>query len=579
MTFAQAAIVAILLGMLIVYATERFRVELVALCGLAAGFVTGVVPVQNVFAGFASPAVITVVEVLLVVAALSRTRVIDSFARRIVYHFQSERAVLAIVCTTGAAISVFMNNIGALALMFPVTMSVCQRLDISPARMLIPLSFATLLGGMCSLTGTPANLVVNQWLVEETGRGFGYFELALLGGPLTVAGLVWIVTAAPHTFARFTEGASAADPSPAQVIAERFVPAESPLRGKRLPEVEDEHGLLVHGVVREGAHVFARRSDIVLAAGDILLVEADLSLLDELDEAGELAALSPLAESTERHEYVVMPESLLLGSRIGSIPSFVEHSVEVAGLSVRRGRIEGRFEDLQIGMGDVLVLSGERDDLRQIAAECSLLPLSSRRPARLSGRAWVSVAIFALGVVVTAFDLMPTEIAFGAVVVAMALAGGLNLRTALQDINWSIVILLACMIPLGLAVDESGAARLIANHIAAYLPSAQPLVVGMVMLLLAVLITPFVDNVSTAAVLSPIAAGLASRTGTPVEPLLMAVATGASIDFLTPFGHHNNVVVMGAAGYRFVDFPRFGVPLTILCFIVGVFVLSLMLPG
>jgi di/tricarboxylate transporter len=165
------------------------------------------------------------------------------------------------------------------------------------------------------------------------------------------------------------------------------------------------------------------------------------------------------------------------------------------------------------------------------------------------------------------------------VVVALALTGSLNLRTALQDLNWSIVILLACMIPLGLAVEDTGTARLIANHIADYLPAAQPLVVGTTMLLLAMLITPFIDNVSTAVVLSPIAVGLASRTGTPVEPLLIAVAVGASIDFLTPFGHHNNTVVMGAAGYRFLDFPRFGLPLTILCFTVALFVLSLMLPG
>ena len=199
MTFAQAAIVAILLGMLAAYATERFRVEIVALCGLAVAFLTGVVPVQNVFAGFASPAVITVVEVLLVVAALSRARVIDSFARRIVYHFHSERAVLAVICATGAFVSVFMNNIGALALMFPVAMSVCQRLNLSPARMLMPLSFATLLGGMCSLTGTPANLVVNQWLTSEAGRSFGYFQLALLGLPLAVAGLAWLIAAAPAT--------------------------------------------------------------------------------------------------------------------------------------------------------------------------------------------------------------------------------------------------------------------------------------------------------------------------------------------------------------------------------------------
>src|SRR6478735_8102281 len=218
MTFAQAAIVAILLGMLVAYATERFRVELVALCGLAVGFLTGVVPVQNVFTGFSSSAVMTVVEVLLVVSALSRTRVIDSFARRIVYHVQSERAVLAIICTTGALVSVFMNNIGALALMFPVTMSVCQRLDISPARMLMPLSFATLLGGMCSLTGTPANLVVDQWLVGESGRGFGYFELATLGGPLAIIGLIWMVFASALTFKRFTDGASVTEPTSTHLV-------------------------------------------------------------------------------------------------------------------------------------------------------------------------------------------------------------------------------------------------------------------------------------------------------------------------------------------------------------------------
>jgi di/tricarboxylate transporter len=165
------------------------------------------------------------------------------------------------------------------------------------------------------------------------------------------------------------------------------------------------------------------------------------------------------------------------------------------------------------------------------------------------------------------------------VVVAMALTGSLNLRTALQDLNWSIVILLACMIPLGLAVEDTGAARVAANEIAAYLPTAHPLVVGGTMLVLAAAITPFIDNVSTAAVLSPIAAGLASRTGTPVEPLLMAVAIGASIDFLTPFGHHNNAVVMGAAGYRFGDFTRFGIPLAALCLILAFAVLSLMLPA
>lgn len=579
MTLAQAAIVVILLGMLAAYATERFRVELVALCGLGAGFVTGVVPVQNVFVGFASPAVLTVVEVLLVVAALSRARAIDSFARRIVYHFRSERAALAVVCGTGAFVSVFMNNIGALALMFPVTMSVSHKLGIPPARMLMPLSFATLLGGMCSLTGTPANLVVNEWLIGESGRSFGYFELALLGGPLALAGLAWLVAAGPISLARFTDVAAADELPATRVVGERRVAPGSGLIGKHLPELEEEAELVVHRVMREGAHVFARRRDIVLAAGDVVVVEADLGVLDRLQESGQLVPLQAADETAERREYVVMPESLLLGSRIGSVQAFAEHALQVVGLSVRRGRIEGGFDEVQIGVGDVLVLAGERDDLRQIAAECSLLPLSPRRPVAFGGRAWLSVGIFIAGVVATALNLAPTEIAFGAVVLALSLSGSLNLRTALQDLNWSIVILLACMIPLGLAVEDTGTARLVANHIAEYLPTAQPLVVGGTMLALAALITPFIDNVSTAAVLSPIAAGLASRTGTPVEPLLMAVAIGASIDFLTPFGHHNNTVVMGAGGYRFMDFPRFGLPLTILCLVVALFVLSLMLPA
>lgn len=578
MTFAQAAIVAILLGMLIAYATERFRVELVALCGLGLGFAAGVVPVQNVFAGFSSSAVITVIEILLVVSALSRTRVIDSFARRIVFHVRNERAVLAIVCLTGAVVSVFMNNIGALALMFPVVMSVCQRLDMSPARVLMPLSFATLLGGMCSLTGTPANLVVNQWLVTETGRNFGYFELAALGAPVAFAGLIWILAAAPRSFARFTDGPRSVDAAPAHLVAERRVPEGSPLIGQRLPQLDEQFELFVHSVLRQGAHVFARRADIALVAGDVLVLEGDLSALDELEQSEALVAVRA-TEIAERQEYVVMPESLLLGSRIGDIHAFAEHSLDVVGFSTRRSRIEGRFDELQIGMGDVLVLAGERDDLQQIAAECGLLPLSPRRPMRLGGPAGRSVVFFALGVLATAFDLAPTEIAFGAVVLAMALTGALSLRTALQDINWSIVILLACMIPLGMAVEDSGAAQVIANQMAAFLPTAHPLVVAVTMLVLAVLITPFIDNVSTAVILSPIAAGLASRTGSSIEPLLMAVAIGASLDFLTPFGHHNNAVVMGAAGYRFVDFPRFGFALTFVCLAVAVIVLSLMVPG
>ncbi|MBO9499445.1 MAG: SLC13 family permease [Novosphingobium sp.] len=566
MSFDQVAIVGILLVMLVTYATERLRVELVAMAGLAAGFALGVVPAGEVFRGFATPAVITVAEVLLIVSALSSSRAVDDFARRILARTQSHTAVLAILCGTGAFVSIFMNNIGALALMFPVTLSVCARLNIAPGRMLMPLSFATLLTGTCSLTGTPANLIVNQWLAQETGRGFGYFELAWLGGPVALTGLAWLVLAAPRYFRGMAPAAAPFDSGPVDFLVELTVGED--LAGLPLPEAEERHAIAIHGVLRNGAHVFARRAEIVLQPGDLIVAEGTMAQLDALRDA-------PGAE--ERAEAVVMPESLAIGSRLGDILALEERGVHITGLASRRHRVEGRFEELLIGTGDVLVLSGEREALREAVAECGLLPLSGRRPAAPRSRAITSVAIFGVGVLVTALNLLPTEIAFGAVVLALVLLGNLNLRSALSDINWTIVILLACMIPLGSAVENTGAAALIAKAIAGQLPSNAPLVVAATMLLVSVTITPFIDNVSTAVILSPIAAGLSARTGVALEPLLMAVAVGASLDFLTPFGHHNNTVVMGAAGYRFLDYPRFGAPLLAVCVATGIFTLAWLL--
>lgn len=565
MSFDQYVILAILLVMLVAYATEQFRIEVIALSGLAVGFVAGVVPVQSVFSGFASSAVITVIEILLVVAALSRTRVIDIFARQIASKWQSETAILAFLCATGAATSVVMNNIGALALLMPVAISVCARLKIPPAKVLMPLSFATLLGGMGSLTGTPANLVVNGWVVSETGRSLGYFDTGLIGAPLAIVGIAWVALAGPRLFGRSAAGAAPMlDAGPTEFMAERVIAGNGDYAGSRLPELEERLGVRIHGVIRHGAHVFARRPDIIIAKGDTILLEGNIAVMEEMTELGVFEAL-PGANEDMHSEVVVMPESLLLGSRIEDLEAHGLGDVHVQAIASRRGRIEGRFADLAISMGDVLVLAGEPEAVRRLASECGLMMLSPRRASRQIRSAALPVSIFALGVLATAFNLLPTQIAFGAVVLGLIITGNLNLRNALQDLNWGIVLLLAAMIPLGLAVEETGAAQVIANQIAAYLPSGEPLLIVLAVLALAVAITPFIDNVSTAIVLSPIAAGLASRTGTPVEPLLIAVAIGASLDFLTPFGHHNNAVVMGAGGYRFRDFARLGAPLTVLC--------------
>ncbi|TPG20086.1 cation transporter [Sphingomonas koreensis] len=558
MTFDQIAIVALLAGMFVAYALDRFRIELVALSGLAIAFAVGLVPLTAVFGGFSNPAVVTVVEILLVVSVLARTRAVDGLASLILARVSNERLVLALLCVAAAAISVVMNNIGALALMFPVTLSVCARLGLHPARMLMPLSFATLLGGMCSLTGTPANLIVNDWRIAETGGGFGYFALGSVGGPVAVIGLVWLIVAAPSLFRRTPSLPTPDDIRSGGLLVELHVAAASKLIGLSPMAIASAYEVHVHDVVRGGAHVFARRDAVAVAAGDVLLAEADLAIFDRLVETG---AVVLHGANDERLEAVVTPESYLIGSRLGDLTTLIERGVTVIGLASRRRRIEGMFGDLQIGLGDVLLLAGERQALREAVAEAGLLALMPRAATAARPDAFRSVAIFAVGVAGTAIDIASPEIAFGAVVLAMALTGSLRLREALQDVNWTIVILLACMIPLGAAVQDTGAARVVADAIVGHLPTTQPLAVAIIIFVLATLITPFIDNVSVAAVLSPVAAGVATRAGMPIEPLLIAVAIGASLDFLTPFGHHNNAVVMGAAGYRFTDFPRLGLPL------------------
>lgn len=558
MSFDQATILVLLLAMFGVYAFERFRVEVVALSGLAVAFLLGLVPVSRLFSGFANPAVVTVVEILLVVTVLARTRVIDRFARLLVERVRSERGVLGVLCASGAFVSIFMNNIGALALMFPVTLSVCSRLELSPGRMLMPLSFATLLGGMCSLTGTPANLIINDWKLAQTGRGFAYFEIAWIGLPVALAGLAWIILAGPRYFQHLRGAAAPTDVGPSEFVCEARIVKGSRWVGLAVPAVEDRDEVVIHGVIRFGAHVFARRNDIVLGEGDVILVELAPDRLELLEEARVLTVASL---GDQRMEVVVTPDSIFLGSRIETLEMLAERDVSLLGIASRRRRIEGRFGDLQIGLGDVLMLSGERQAMCDVTVEAGLLPLLARGSTAARPDAVRSIAIFAIGVIATATGLAPPEVAFGGVVIAMALMGSLRLREALQDLNWTIVILLACMIPLGEAMQDTGAAGVIANDIAAILPSTDPFALSALVLVIAAAVTPFVDNVSTAAVLSPIAAGIAARTGTAIEPLLLAVAIGASLDFLTPFGHHNNTVVMGAGGYRFTDFPRFGLPL------------------
>ncbi|WP_394893155.1 SLC13 family permease [Mesorhizobium sp. AaZ16] len=557
MNFEQAAILLLLAGMLVVFAIDRIRMEVVALAGLAIGLLIGLVAPAEAFSGFSNPAFVTVVEILLIVQVLGRSGILDPLARRIPEVARTETGILAILCALTAGISVFMNNIGALALMIPVATSVCRVSGLDQRRIMMPVSFAALLGGLCSIIGTPANLIVSNQLTAATGEGFAFFDYAWVGVPAAIAGLLALLIWPRRVLGSEPAGPKRLPPQSFRtVVSEVEIGVDSPLVGTPVTQID----ATVHAIRRAGASLFFQRPGTRLEAGDVLLVKMDLPRLETWLAEGQVRR-DPAG--SERVEAVIMPESTLVGSRIGALEGLKSREIRVIAVAMQTPRIEGSLADLQLSIGDVLYLAGDRQAIADAVDEAEILPLWPKPEEAASQRRWRPTVVFAAGVAIAAFNIVPPELAFGLVALILAGAGDLNLRKGFAELDWPILIMLAAMIPLGFAVETTGAASTMASGLMSVLPPESPIAISAAMLALAVAITPFVNNASTAIVLGPIAIGVASAVGMPPEPLLIAVAVGASIDFLTPIGHHNNTIVMGIAGYRFIDFLKVGWPVTI----------------
>lgn len=562
MSFEQAAILILLVGMLIVFALDRIRMELMAVGGLGLGVALGLVGPAEAFGGFSNPAFVTVVEILLIVQVLGRSGILDPLARRISDIASTETGVLAVLCLATASISVFMNNIGALALMIPVVTSVCRVNGLDSRRVLMPVSFAALLGGLCSIIGTPANLIVSNQLAAATGRGFAFFDFAWVGIPAALAGILVLLVWPWRVLGRQAIGRGRLPPQAFRnVVTEIHVPIGSPFAGLPVADMD----LTIHAMRRGGANLLHQRRGTSIEAGDILLVETSLPHLESLLASGSASLPDRAAGSAtvQRVEAVIMPESTLVGSRVGALDLLHSRGIGVVAVATQTPRIEGSLDDLQLSIGDVLYLSGDKAAIDEAIDEADILPLWPKPAGEAAEIRWPPVIAFAGGVILAAFGLAPPELAFGLVVIVLAGLGSLNLRKGLAELDWPILLMLATMIPLGEAVQTTGAATILADGLMSVLPADSPLILAVAMMGIAILITPFVNNASTAVVLGPIALGAATASSVSPELLLIAVALGASVDFLTPIGHHNNTLVMGLAGYRFAEFLKAGWPVTI----------------
>ncbi|WP_319520702.1 SLC13 family permease [uncultured Martelella sp.] len=564
----QSLILILLLALLAVFALDRFRVELVAASGLAAGVLLGLVPFNKVFSGLANPAVITVLEILLIVQALQNSHLLDRLSGILSDRFRSPRSLVVAICLIGALLSAFMNNIGAFALMLPVAFSVARSAAIDPRTMIMPLSFSTLLGGLCTVVGTPPNLIVSEALHASTGKPFDFLAFAPTGLAVTAAGLAVLAVWGPRALA-FAAPERARD-SHRRTVTEVLVSSDGHAPAT-IPQAEIALGGVVHTIVRSGKRVFPLRPETRLHPGDRLLVEADESLLAEGLSSGTFTSgrSSMRGQGEARIQAVILPNSVIAGSAVGNIIDFSERGIAVLAVSTQSPRVEGGLDDLRLSVGDVLHLAGDHDEIHDAIADAGLVEVAAFNQVAPSSRSVWPFLTFAAGIAVAAFGAAPPEVAYGGVVTCLLLGRALDLRTALAQLNWPIIVLLVAMLPLGGAVAGTGAATTIAHGLLHALPWSSPMVLTLGVLVLAVAITPFVNNATTAVVLAPIAIELADAAGVSPAMLLMAVAIGASSDFLTPFGHHNNTLAYALGPYRFRDFPRLGWPLTITTVLIG----------
>ncbi|MEF3127536.1 SLC13 family permease [Rhizobium leguminosarum] len=563
--FEQASLLILLMAMLTLFSLDRIRIEVVSIAGLLAGYALGLYPADQIFTGFASPVVITVVEILLIVQVLARARLFDSLAARFAAARPSDFTVIAGTSALAGFMSIFMNNIGAFAITLPVALRLGATLKIPRRQLAMPVSFAALLGGLVSLIGTPANLLVSDALAKATGTGFRFFDFAYDGLPVAIAGILLIAVRVQRLFPEPDETPVTTSPAARRVVVERYIPDISPLIGVRLSDCPVRFGIKPHGLIRGDIFVFGPLDQSVIEPGDVLLAEgADAVFADLAATQALMADAHPhgLQPDFTHVEAVVMPESTLVGSRVRSLEIFHRRGIAVTALSMRAPRIEGRFLDLQLSIGDILTLEGPRPAISEALEESECLTLASTAPAEPALLSWRPFALFACGVAASAAGLRP-DVAFAGVVLVLALLNHLNIRRAMADLNWPIIIMLAAMIPIGQAVASTGAAETIASWLSLVVPITHPLIGMALILFLAMALTPFVNNATVAIVLAPIALEFARAGRHAPDAYLIAVAAGASLDFLTPFGHHNNTLAMGIGGYRFGDFLRAGWPLAV----------------
>ena len=579
----QTLLFALLAGVFVMLIWGKVRYDLTAFSALVLAVVLGIVPTQNAFDGFGHPATVIIALVLIVSRALSNSGVVELIARWVTKASQSVFTHIGVMSTVAASLSAVMNNVAALALLMPVDMKASKKAGRSPAMTLMPLSFASILGGMITLIGTPPNIIVASFREGALGEGYGMFDFAPVGIACAVAGVAYVTLVG---WRLIPKGRRDADSSRelfdlGDYIAEVKVGEESPAIGKQVREFDelcDSHGVAILGLVRRERRMPGGARRVEMEAGDTLVIEADAKSIDAF--AGE-AGLA--YEETERStddemageqvlvEAVVRPGARIEGQSAKSMHLLDHYGVTLLGVSRKGRRFREQIRRLNVAAGDVLLLLGPSERVNDIVEWIGALPLADRElELTQRSKAGITVGIFALAIAAASTGLLYLPIALAIACIAFVAIGVVRGRQIYDSIEWPVIVLLGSMIPLGTALEESGGTQLLANLLVDNAGSYGPVTVLVIFMITTMTLSDVLNNTATTIIAAPVALSIATSLNVSADPFLMAVAVAASCAFLTPIGHKNNTLILGPGGYRFGDYWRMGLPLEVLIVAVGV---------
>jgi di/tricarboxylate transporter len=607
---AQILTVVILVGMAGLFLWDRLRYDLVALLALLASIAAGIVPADKAFAGFANPVLPLIAAALIVSVAIGQSGAIEVAVRWLTPLMHSKDSQVGLLVACVAVLSGFMKNIGALAIFISAAIQVARRNKRAPSEFLMPLSFASLLGGSMTLIGTSPNLLISAVRQELTGQPFHMFDFTPVGAGLALCGVLFLTFGwrlLPHGRRGSAGGMNF---TIEDYTSELHVPKKSPFVGRTVGDIEKSSGgdIGIAALIRDDGRRLIPTRRWKLYAGDVLVVEADPQALEQFARDGNLdlvgseklpgkppkkvlALAQDARASTDEEpnddikfserppadertlstvEAIITAGSDLIGRSAATLHLRERYGVNVLAIG-RRGQLRStRLRQARFRLGDAIVLQGHTSHLPDILIALGCLPLAERTlNLGRKRRMFLPLGILAAAVVLSGLELVPAPIAFVGAAVALILFGMVTLKEAYGAAEWPILVLIGALIPIGEAVQQNGTAKLVATALAGELAHLPALAVLAALIAATMLVTPILHHAAAVLVMGPIAASLAQQLGYKIDPFLMAVAFGAGSDFLSPIGHQSNTLVMGLGGYRFGDYWRLGLPLSVLVVALG----------